>query len=153
MKTQGAGANFVHGGAALQEIVVPVLFYRTKGSSTSNVKKAEKTKIKLTTTFRRITNNEFTLNFFQTEKVGGKIIPVKVDVYMVDDKDNIISNQQTLLGDKVSDDPKDRNMSIDFILRPKDYDRNKNYYLIIKDTDTGVIYDKIQFSISLGILE
>ena len=151
LKTQGPGANFVHGGAALQEIVVPVLFYRTKGSSTSNVKKAEKTKIKLTTISRSITNSIFTLDFFQTEKVGGKIISVKVNVYMVDDKDNIISNQQTLLGDKVSENPEDRNMSINFILQPKDYDRNKNYYLIIKDNDTGVVYDKIQFSISLGI--
>ena len=151
LKTQGAGANFVHGGASLQEVIIPMLKYRTKGSSTSNAKKPEKTKIKLTSTSRKITNRLFTLNFFQTEKVEGKVIPVKVNVYMVDDKDNIISDQNILLGDKTLDNPQDRNMTINFMLEPMDYDRNKNYYLIIKDADTGIIYDKFQFSINLGI--
>ncbi len=65
---------------------------------------------------------------------------------MVDDKEEIISNEEILLGDKVSDNPEDRTMSIRFILKPLDYDRNKEYYLLIKDAETNVEYDRILIS-------
>ena len=150
-KTQGAGANFVHGGASLQEIVIPLILYKNKVPRQTGAIKPEKTQIKLTNTSRRITNSIFTLNFFQTEKVGGKIIPCTVRVYMVDDKDKIISNEEILLGDKKSENPEDRTMDIRFILKSLDYDRDKDYYLIIEDLKTGVEYEKIQFTINLGI--
>jgi hypothetical protein len=150
-KTQGAGANFVHGGAALQEVVVPLIHYRNKNLGQTGAVKPEKTKIKLTNTVRKITNNITTLNFFQTEKVGGKIVPCSVRVYLIDENEEIISNEEILLGDKTSENPGDRNMSIRFILKQGNYDKNKDYYLIIKDVQTNVEYEKIRFSISLGI--
>lgn len=150
-KTQGAGANFVHGGASLQEVVIPVIHYRNKNLGQIGAIKPEKTQIKLTNTVKRITNNITTLNFFQTEKVGGKILPCSVRVYLVDENEEIISNEEILLGDKTSEKPEDRNMSIRFILKQGNYDRNKDYYLIIKDVETNAGYEKIKFSISLGI--
>lgn len=150
-KTQGAGANFVHGGASLQEVVVPLIYYRNKNLGQAGAIRPEKTKIKLTNTVRKITNNITTLNFFQTEKVGGKIVPCSVRVYLIDENGEIISNEENLLGDKTSENPGDRNMSIRFILKQGNYDRNKDYYLIIKDVQTNVEYEKIRFSISLGI--
>lgn len=152
LKTQGAGANFVHGGASLQEVVIPIIEYKNIRYGQSNAKSVEKTKIKLTNTVYKITNSIFTLNFFQTEKVEGKIISASVSVYFVDDMDNEISNKETLLGDKTTDNPQERNLSIRFVLKSMNYDRSKNYYLIIKDSGTGVIYDKIAFVISLGII-
>lgn len=150
-KTQGPGANFVHGGAALQEVVVPLIHYKNKSSGQEGAVRPEKTKIKLTNTVRRITNNITTLNFFQTEKVGGKILPCSVRVYLLDENDEVISNEEILLGDKIFENPEKRNMSIRFILKQGNYDKNKNYYLVIKDFDTSVVYEKIPFSISLGI--
>lgn len=150
-KTQGAGANFVHGGAALQEVVVPLIHYRNKNLGQLGAIKPEKTKIKLTNTVRKITNNITTLNFFQTEKVGGKILPCSLRVYLADENDEIISNEETLLGDKTSENPEDRTMSIRFILKQGNYNKNIDYYLIIKDVETNAEYEKIKFSISLGI--
>lgn len=151
-KTQGAGANFVHGGAALQEIVIPLIFHKNKVAGQTGAVQPKKTQIKVTDTSRRITNSIFTLNFFQTEKVGGKIIPCTVKVYMVSYDNEIISNEEILLGDKTSESPKDRNMAIRFILKSMDYDKNKDYYLIIKDEQTGIEYDRIPFTINLGIV-
>lgn len=150
-KTQGPGANFVHGGAALQEVVVPLIHYRNKSLGQEGAVRPEKTKIKLTNTVRKITNNITTLNFFQTERVGGKILPCSVRVYLTDDNDEIISNEEILLGDKTFENPEKRNMSIRFILKQGNYDKNKNYYLVIKDVETNVVFEKIPFSISLGI--
>lgn len=151
-KTQGAGANFVHGGAALQEIVLPFISYKNKVAGQIGAVQPKKTQIKLTDASRRITNSIFTLNFFQTEKVGGKIVPCTVKVYMIDYNNEIISNEEILLGDKISDNPKDRNMTIRFILKSMNYDKKKDYYLIIKDVQTGIEYDRIPFTIDLGIV-
>lgn len=151
-KTQGAGANFVHGGASLQEIVVPLITYKNKRAGQSNAKAAEKTRIKLTNAVKKITNNIFSLNFFQTEKVAGKIVPCSVETYLVDEEYQVISNVEVIMGDKVSSNPDERIFSIRFVLKAMDYDKNKNYYLIIKDTETNVIYDKVPYVISLGIV-
>lgn len=32
------------------------------------------------------------------------------------------------------------------------YDKTKNYYLIIKDTETNVVVEQIPFTINLGIV-
>jgi uncharacterized protein (TIGR02687 family) len=151
-KTQGAGAKFVHGGASLQEVVIPLILYKNKRAGQSSAKAPEKTQIKLTNAVRKITNSIFTLNFFQTEKVEGKTIPCSVNVYFVDENDQVISNEEVIFGDKTSNNPDDRNVSIRFVLKSMDYDKNKKYYLIIKDTETNVICDKIPFIISLGIV-
>lgn len=151
-KTQGAGANFVHGGASLQEVVVPLITYKNKRAGQSSAQAAEKTKVKLTNAVKKITNNIFTLNYFQTEKLGGKTVACSVKTYLVDDKDQVISNVEVIMGDKTSSNPDERVFNVRFVLKAMDYDKNKKYYLIIKDAETNVIYDKIPYVISLGIV-
>ncbi|NLW23294.1 MAG: BREX-1 system phosphatase PglZ type A [Tissierellia bacterium] len=147
-KRKGAGANFVHGGASLQEVLVPLIIYRDKKSGQIGAVESEKASIKLISATRRITNSIFALDFFQTERVGGKITPSLVKVYLMDSDENIISNEGILLADKSSDKPEDRTMTIRFILKSMDYDRNKDYYLIIEDVETGE-YERIPFTIDL----
>lgn len=151
-RIQGGGANFVHGGASLQEVVVPLIYIRNKRSGQHGAEAIKKVDISLTNTARRITNSIFTLAFFQTEKVKEKTTPRTVAVYMADEENNVLSNEETIIGDLTFDDPKERVFNIQFALKNKVYDRNQTYYLIIKDTETDVIVDKIPFTINLGIV-
>jgi len=151
-RVQGAGANFVHGGASLQEIVVPLLTIRNKRADQRGAQAAEKVDITLTSTTNRITNSIFTLEFFQTEKIADKVIPRTVAVSMVDDEDNTLSNEEIIIGDLKNDNPKERVFKIQFALKNMMYDRNKTYYLIIKDTETDVIIEKAPFTINLSIV-
>lgn len=151
-RIQGGGANFVHGGASLQEIVVPVLSIRNKRADQRGAQAVKKVSINLTSTTNRITNSIFSLQFFQNEKVADKMIPRTVVVYMADDKNNILSNEETIIGDLTNDNPKERVFTIQFALKNKQYDRNKTYYLMIKDTETDVIVEKVPFTINLGII-
>ncbi|MED4407092.1 BREX-1 system phosphatase PglZ type A [Heyndrickxia coagulans] len=151
-KMQGSGVNFVHGGASLQEIVVPLLSFRNKRSGQKGAKAIKKVDIKLTNTTRKITNSIFNLEFFQTEKIQDKVIPRTVVIYMSDDEGNILSNEETIIGDRSFDNPADRTFKIRFILKSIAYDRNKTYYLNIKDTETGVAVERIPFTINLGIV-
>ncbi|MBT2572526.1 BREX-1 system phosphatase PglZ type A [Bacillus sp. ISL-51] len=151
-KMQGSGINFVHGGASLQEIVVPLLSFKNKRTGQKGAKVIKKVDIKLTNTTRKITNSIYNLEFFQTEKVEDKTTPRTVVIYMADEEGIVISNEETIIGDRPFDNPADRTFKIRFVLKSIPYDRNKTYYLTIKDTETGVVVEKIPFNINLGII-
>lgn len=151
-KIQGAGANFVHGGASLQEIVVPLIQFKNIRSGQRNSREIEKVDVKLTNTTRKITNSLFNLTFFQTEKVEDKRVPRTVKIYMVDKRDSVISNEETLICDRTSDKPEERTFKLRFALKAIPYDKNVNYYLISKDIETNIVIEKTPFNINLGIV-
>lgn len=151
-RIQGSGANFVHGGASLQEVVVPVLTIHNKRTGQRGAQAAEKVDINLTSTTRRITNSIFSLEFFQNEKVADKYTPRTVIVYMADEDGHVLSNEQTIIGDLTTDNPKERVFKVQFALKNMEYDRNQTYYLLIKDAETDAITEKIPFQINLGII-
>ncbi len=150
-KVQGEGSKFVHGGATLQEMVVPVVSFKNIRTTYKHSIKAEKVKVKLTNEVRKITNSIFTLSFFQTESVSEKIIPVTLEVYMIDETNNVISNIETIIADKENDRPEERIFKIKLILKAMIYEKNKKYNLIIKDKELGLILEELPFSINLGI--
>jgi uncharacterized protein (TIGR02687 family) len=151
-RIQGAGANFVHGGASLQEIVVPVLSIKNKRADQRGAQIIEKIQIYLTTSKRRITNNVFTLDFFQNEKIADKRIPRTVKVYMGDGENNVLSNEEIIIGDLIDTNPKERVFKVQFALKNRQYDRNRTYYLMMQDMETEVIIEKVPFTIQLGLI-
>lgn len=150
-RMQGAGANFVHGGASLQEVVVPLLSFKNKRAGQKGSLAIQKVDLKLTTTTRKITNSIFILEFFQTEKVEDKRVPRRVVIYMAGEDGEVLSNEETIIGDRPFDNPADRTFKLRFVLKSMMYDRSKTYYLMIKDTETGIVTERIPFSINLGI--
>ena len=151
-RMQGTGVNFVHGGASLQEIVVPLLSFKNKRAGQKGAQAIQKIDIKLTSTMRRVTNSIFTLDFFQTEKVEEKMTARTVVIYMADEAGDILSNEETIIADRPFDNPADRTFKLRFVLKSISYERSKTYYLIIQDTETGIETDRIPFSINLGIV-
>ncbi|WP_079914139.1 BREX-1 system phosphatase PglZ type A [Paenibacillus sp. 32352] len=151
-KMQGSGVNYVHGGASLQEIVVPLIQFKNIRSGQKNSRDIEKVDVKLTNTTRKITNSLFNLTFFQTEKVEDKRIPRIVKIYMVDENDGVISNEETIICDRTSDKPEERTFKLRFALKSIPYDKNGKYYLITKDEETNVIVERTPFTINLGIV-
>lgn len=150
-KVQGAGANYVHGGASLQEIVIPVIKFK-------NIRKDEykssKVEVKLTSISRKITNRITYLEFFQTEKVEEKKIAMRLKIYFEDEEGNRISNENIVIADSRSSKPDERSYKEKFTLKDKPYDKAKKYYLILEDEDETVekIYEKIPFMIDLVIM-
>ncbi len=147
-KVQGAGANYVHGGASLQEIIVPVIRFK---NIRKDEYKATKVEVKLTNISRKITNRITYLEFFQTELVEDKRTPLKLKLYFEDKEGNRISNENIIIADSRSKNPGDRTYREKFTLRDMAYDKNKEYYLILEDEDETVekIYERIPFMIDL----
>ncbi|MGE7923349.1 BREX-1 system phosphatase PglZ type A [Viridibacillus arvi] len=151
-RMQGAGVNFVHGGASLQEITVPLLSFKNKRAGQKGAQQFGKVEIKLTSTMRKITNRIFNLNFFQTEKIGDKLKARKVFIYMADEDNNILSNEETVIGDRSFDNPAERTFKLRFALKNIPYDRSKTYYLVIKDAEIEMEIERVPFTINLGIV-
>lgn len=150
-KMKGQGVNFVHGGASLQEVVVPLITFKNARKGQARSRETQQVDIKLTNTARKLTNSIFQLNFFQTEKVEGKMTPRTANIFMVDEQEQKISNEEVVIADKATDKPEERMFKLRFVLKTQDYDKSKTYYLIVKDMETGVVLERIPFTISLGI--
>lgn len=149
-KIQGTGVNFVHGGASLQEIVVPLLTFKNKRLGQKGSQAITKVDVKLTSTTRRITNRIFHLDFFQMEKVEEKTAPRTVLIHVADSEGNVLSNEETIIADRSNDNSAERTFRIRFVLKTITYDRSKNYYLVMRDAETDAITDKLEFAISLA---
>lgn len=145
-KTSGAGINYVHGGASPQEIVLPLL--RVKQNRKQEIKKVE---LSLENSSRKITNNKFTLSFLQKESISELVKPRVFSVSLWDEENNMqVSNELIIDANISSDKMEDRIFKKVLELKSFDADKNKDYYLIIKDVDeVGEPYAKIPFTINL----
>lgn len=144
-KLGGAGQNFVHGGASLQEIIVPLLKVEAK----KGAKNQQYVELELMSN-KKINNHNFMLTFFQKENVGTGIIPLDASIYFVDSDDNKISNTVQINANINSPNAIDREFREHFALKDDiQYDKNNEYYLIIKNLNTGFA-EKIQFVIDIA---
>ncbi len=133
-KTPGAGLQYVHGGASLQETVVPVIQIGEL-SAAKNRDAATPVGVRLKSITRKITNRSFSLEFEQTEKVEGSKLPVSCETYIVDEDGNKVSGTYPFVAASASDDASTRVTGIRFTLMNIQFDRSKRYYLILRNVD------------------
>lgn len=144
----GGGIQYIHGGSSLQELVTPIITLSEMRSRASD-KVAEPVKVRLKTATHKIMNKSFSLQFEQCEKVDGKKTPATLLVYFVDEEQKEISEKKILIANKTTDNPLERVIDMRFLLKNQTYDRNKRYYLVMEDNDTGETIEMIQFVIDI----
>jgi uncharacterized protein (TIGR02687 family) len=149
-KVSGAGSNYVHGGATLQEIVIPLIKFKNDRSSSDELK-SKKVSVSLTSLTRKITSMITYLEFFQNEVVGDKWRPIRLKAYFIDEKGNRISNENIIIADSRSKDFEGRTFKEKFTLMSGKYDKTKPYYLVLIDEEEKLedFSDKIKFNIDL----
>jgi len=144
----GGGIQYIHGGSSLQELVTPIVTLSEMRSRALD-KVVEPVKVRLKTATHKIMNKSFSLQFEQCEKVDGKKTPATIMVYFVDENHNEISEKKLLIANKTTDNPLERVIDMRFLLKNQTYDRNKRYYLVMEDNDTGEEIESIQFVIDI----
>lgn len=149
-KIQGPGANYVHGGASLQEIVIPLIKFKYVRQ---DAYRPVKVTVKLTNISRKITNRITYLDFLQVDRVGDKKLPLRLKLYFEDEAGQRISNENIIIADSGSTQAARRAFKEKFTLKEMPYDKGKRYYLIMEDEEETVkkIYEKIPFVIDLLI--
>ncbi|MDF9407775.1 BREX-1 system phosphatase PglZ type A [Pelotomaculum isophthalicicum JI] len=149
-KVQGSGSCYVHGGTSLQEVVIPVIKFKSDKNLRRSMS-AKKVSLSLTNLSRKITSVITHLTFFQNEPVGEKLLPLRVTAYFADEVGNRISNENIIIAESTSGNPAERTYKEKFTLKDMAYDKAKEYYLILKDEDKLVNreYARIPFVIDL----
>lgn len=149
-KVAGGGSNYVHGGLSLQEMMIPVISYKSSRFDTAK-KDFEKVRVELLSESRKITNLTFALNFLQAEALRDKMIPSKVYVQFEDIHGRQISDRQIIIADRTSLNANDRTFRKQFTLRNQKYDAKATYYLVIgeQNDQDNPVYKKIEFEISV----
>ncbi len=105
---QGAGAQYVHGGASLQEICVPVITYHHKRAEKGDDGPARKVGVQINALLRRVTNNRFSFNLMQTEPVEGRWRSRRVSVALYDAQEQPITDVKEVELGSTSPHPTDR---------------------------------------------
>ncbi|MFA5699925.1 MAG: BREX-1 system phosphatase PglZ type A [Desulfuromonas sp.] len=115
LRLKGAGSRFVHGGASLQEVVIPVLKINKKRQS--DVTAVEVDILRGASSV--ITSGQLAVTLYQTGPVTDKIQPRVLRAGIYTEAGDLISDSHDLSFDLVSDNPRDRELQVRFVLTRK----------------------------------
>jgi len=127
LRRQGAGARFVHGGATLQEVVVPVL--RVGKRREADLAEVE---VQIIVSGRsQITSGQIAVTFYQVQPVSEKMQSRELlaGIHALDG--TLISDEQALVFDFASSNARERELPRKFILS-RDADRFNNQDVLLK---------------------
>ena len=127
MRVKGSGSRFVHGGAALQEIVIPVIKVTKKREA--DVGQVE---VQIIVPGRSlISSGQTAVTLYQAEPVSEKMRPRELlaGIYAADG--TLISDEATLSFDFRSENPREREMPRKFLLS-READRFNNQDVVLK---------------------
>jgi len=115
MKRQGSGSRYVHGGASLQEIVVPII--RVNKRRVSDVEFVEVDI--LSTSGRIISTGQLVVKLYQRDPINDKLQPVTLRAGIYSQSGDLISEEKTISFDYSSDNPRDREFQCSLVLSTK----------------------------------
>lgn len=152
MKRQGGGMNYVHGGISLQELVVPVVEFKNMRSTSKKFVEVKNAQLQLISQSRKVSNSIFSLDFYQTEPVSGKIAAATYDIQMTDASGNAVSDCKTIIADKTDNNGSERVFRTRFTLKGIEFKKTETYYLTVTEKDTTNITDRIEFTIDIAFV-
>jgi uncharacterized protein (TIGR02687 family) len=148
-KIGGGGQNYVHGGASLQEIIIPVIKLKTSRSK----KETDYVEIALVSLNRRITNLTTYLDFMQNENVSDSLLPVVARLYFINELGEKISNENIIYADVKNEIPEKRMFKEKFTFRNRKYSKSEKYYLLMIDDKTEVEIGRYEFTIDIAFAD
>lgn len=149
-KVAGGGQNYVHGGSALQEMMVPVieLTTNTRGVAYDYVE------VVLTSSSRKVTNLITYFDFIQSEKVTDTMKARSIIAYFTDEAGEKISFDVPIVANSRDDAPEKRTFREKFTLKSKEYKRGDKYYLVLADAyNEKNILQRYEFMIDIAFVD
>ena len=147
------GARFVHGGAMLQEIVVPVIEVKhLKDKGRRERTRTKRVSVQMLGTKHRITAHRHRFRLLQMEPVGERAgaVTLRIAVY---EGDEPVTTIETLTFDSTSSNLDERQKSVILTLRDRPYDKRTPYRLILRDADTGIEQESLDVIIDRAITD
>jgi uncharacterized protein (TIGR02687 family) len=129
------GARFIHGGAMPQEVLVPVISIKSLRGKAAVATMVHKVNITQLGNINKVVNNIQIFRFIQTEAVSERTLPRTLMVSLMDG-DKSISNVVQLTFDSDSTDMNERVKEARLVVESGDYDKLKEYHLVLRDAET-----------------
>ena len=147
------GARFIHGGAMLQEIVVPVIkvkHIKDKGSREKT--QSTHVAVQVLGTTHKITAPKHRFNLLQMEPVAerAKAVTLKIAVY---EGDEPVTSIEAVTFDSPSSNLDERQKSVILTLQDRPYDKRTPYRLVLRDADTGIEQASLAVIIDRAIID
>lgn len=131
------GARYIHGGAMLQEVVVPIVTVRhIKGKSVGTTKTKRVTVQLLGSNFK-ITTSRHRFEMIQMEAISERVKPITLKVAVYEGNEPV-TNIESVTFESSSDNIEERKKSVTLVLRDRQYDKKTKYRLVLRDAETGV---------------
>lgn len=143
-KAQG-GQNFVHGGSALQEIVIPLVTVETPRGK----QQTQEVNIDLASVFRTISNLNTYIDFIQKEPVTDTLRPRTIRVWFEDANGNKVSNENIIVADRTNTNPDERKYQEKFIFASRKYSPKEKYFMRISDNETRIEISHYEYVIDI----
>jgi len=151
IKVQGGGENYVHGGISMQEMVVPVIVYKGLRTGSKKYIEVQNPGLSLISESRKVSNLMFSLDFLQKQPVGDKVQPCNYILHIADEDGAPVSDFQSVIADRTSNNASDRVFRVRFTLKQAQYNKNKLYRLVIaNDTDAP---EEVEFRIDIAFAD
>lgn len=146
------GARFVHGGIMPQEIAVPVLTVKQLRGEKVEKRTRRKVDVISPKASLRMFNNIERFELLQTEAVNEQRLPVTLAVAIFADGE-MVSSEETLTFDSASDNMNERTKAVRLSLSGTDFDRQRDYFLVLRDKDLGTELERYRVVIDLAFTD
>jgi uncharacterized protein (TIGR02687 family) len=139
LRLKGSGSRFVHGGASLQEVVIPVLKINKKRQS--DVTAVEVDILRGASSV--ITSGQLAVTLYQAGPVTDKIQPRVLRAGIYTEAGELISDSHDLTFDLSSDNPRERELQVRFVLtRKADEANGQEVILRLEEKHAGTSHYK-----------
>lgn len=140
------GARFIHGGAMLQEIVVPIIEVRSVRGKAALYTRGKQVAVHVLGNNHKITTPRHRFELLQTEAVTDRVkaITLKVAIY---DGEEAVTNIETVSFDNASDNMSERKKWVSLVLLDRSYNKTKPYRLVLREAETGIEQQSVEVTI------
>jgi uncharacterized protein (TIGR02687 family) len=115
LRLKGSGSRFVHGGAALQEVIIPVVKINKKRQSDISAVDVDI----LRGTNSTITSGQLAVVLYQAQPATDKVQPRTLRAGIYTQAGDLISDAHDLAFDLISENPRERELQVRFVLTSK----------------------------------
>lgn len=139
LRLKGSGSRFVHGGASLQEVVIPVLKVNKKRQS--DVSAVEVDILRGASSV--ITSGQLAVTLYQSGPATEKVQPRHLRVGIYTQSGELISDSHELSFDLTSENPRERELQVRFVLsRKADEANGQEVFLKLEEQHVGTSHYK-----------
>jgi uncharacterized protein (TIGR02687 family) len=137
------GARFVHGGAMLQEIVVPVVTVKHVRGKSAQETRPELVTVQVLGSNHRITSAYCRFQLIQMDAVSERVKPITLRVAVYEDGEPV-TDVQTVKFDSSSGNLDERKKWVNLVLTDRPYNKKTPYRLVLRDADTGIEQQSVE---------